>query len=163
MKRSIKKVYNLIIIKKFNAANEFHHTNNTSKEYELLGTIRAYQDVLSLIESSHLLEEDKNAKGSESESLEARCYRLEVEYQKLERGYSNLEKECFKIKKILDIIEEMFNDKVDITELLTYIELDIRANRNYVESPFKQFFEREKYDLLREALWQNEQSSKRDL
>lgn len=54
--------------------------------------------------------------------------------------------------KALEIIKDMFNDKVDITELLTYIELDKRANRSYEDSPFKKFYKKEEYELLKEVL-----------
>ena len=151
MKRTIKEVYDLIKKKRDSASIHItilaEHDNYLAMN-QVYGSMLAYEDVLFLIESSHLLEEDKLVKGSESETPEARCYRLEVEYQKLERGYSNLKKEYFKIKKALEIIE---TKKVDIKAI---IESDYiwQYNSQLEYHPKEDELTQEEYDLLKEEL-----------
>ena len=74
MKRTIKEVYDLIKEKRDNAINELVRLSKinaleTDRKY-VCGNKDAYQDTLSLIESSHLLEKDKPVKGSGLEALE---------------------------------------------------------------------------------------------
>jgi len=70
MKRTIKEVYDLIKEKQYNS--QMGSIKEMFKKDKLLclGQSQAYQDILSLIESSHLLEEDKPIKGSGLEALE---------------------------------------------------------------------------------------------
>lgn len=71
MKRTIKEVYDLILEKRDNALND-EKANENDRFYlrEITGAINAYEDVLCLIDSSHLLEEDKPIKGNGLEALE---------------------------------------------------------------------------------------------
>ena len=72
MKRTIKEVYGLIEEKLNNAKRDYQNEEfkYLGQKALLQGTIDAYQDILSLIESSHLLEEDKPIKGNGLEALE---------------------------------------------------------------------------------------------
>lgn len=72
MKRTIKEVYDLIKEKRDNAYQSVIKYKNEDRLFyrECYGEENAYSDVLSLIESSHLLEEDKPIKGSGLEALE---------------------------------------------------------------------------------------------
>ena len=71
MKRTIKEIYDLIVEKRDNAKKrKLGSAKNLAKFHILLGLIEAYQNVLSLIESSGLLE-DKPVKGKELEALES--------------------------------------------------------------------------------------------
>ena len=71
MKRTIKEVYDLIVEKRGNAEKSIYSNRMFRKDTErLIGKAVAYNDVLSLIEDSHWLEEDKPIKGSWLEALE---------------------------------------------------------------------------------------------
>ena len=56
MKRTIKEVYDLIVKKRDNAVAHLLRVDNNLLENQIYGSIQAYQDVLTLITSSHLLE-----------------------------------------------------------------------------------------------------------
>ena len=70
MKRTIKEVYDLVKEKQYNS--QMGSIKETFKKDKLLclGQAQAYQDVLSLLESSHLLEEDKPVEGRGLEALD---------------------------------------------------------------------------------------------
>ena len=71
MIRTIKEVYDLIVEKRDNARQYLEKQNDELYRQGMLGNINAYNDVLSLIESSHLLEEDKPIKSKDLTPLEA--------------------------------------------------------------------------------------------
>lgn len=56
MKRSIKEVHELIKNKRDNAILQLVKQDNDLVKHQIYGSIMAYQDVLCLLEGSHLLE-----------------------------------------------------------------------------------------------------------
>lgn len=157
MKRTIKEVYDLIAEKRINAFNamkdsaiEKNQNKFSSYQYEYF----AYGDVLYLIESSHLLEEDKPIKGSGLEALEElrKLNKFAIEHKSIFVGealYQIIEqelKEGVVNKKVLDIIKEK---RVDVGYLLESINLEDYnehiLNNNSISIKLTQ----EEFELLR--------------
>lgn len=169
MKRTINEVYDLIVEKRDNALND-EKANENDRFYlrEITGAINAYEDVLCLIDSSHLLEEDKPVKGSGLEALEN--IKLTCDNTRYSEEFSIYE-EC---ENDFDIVEKALKDYEKKTKLAKeYADVNNVAKRlkaleiikKLLEEPIKNegfpeydeedqsnIITKEEYDLLKEAL-----------
>lgn len=158
MKRTIKEVYDLIKEKRDNALNDYRRCKGeVVRPSELKGEIDAYNDVLSLIESSHLLEEDKPVESKEITPLEAlswlrvrshcilynKPFPIDHKVSTEEEQYDIIEKSL----KALEIIKgELFISFDDYSGVIS-ISRDC-STKNVV----KMLIPQNKYDLLKEVL-----------
>lgn len=153
MKRTIKEVYDIIKEKQKNSENDAHFSAfDPAKQMRLQGERNAYQDVLCLIESSHLLEEDKPIKGSGLEALEdirkglpdnmqfalATKMELSIIEKELKEGLVN--------KKALEIIKENF---VFLEPALIAVDSDEMAYGSFTQN---KHLTKEECELLKEVL-----------
>ena len=129
MKRTIKEVYDLIkekIERGKKKTEEDIKKLDTHSASNSMGMTRAYQDILSLIESSHLLEEDKPIKGSGLEAykeivkMDLHNYlprSKEVDYIK---SLKTIEKELERLQELDNAIPMEMNDIEEVRKFANW-------------------------------------------